>query len=41
MASEYPRLADAIAPATVVDHDALLLDQIQVIYDKGFVFVRP
>ena len=40
VASEHPRLADAIAPATVVDHDALLLDQIEVIYDKGFVFVR-
>jgi restriction system protein len=40
VASGRPRLADAIAPATVVDHDALLLDQIEVIYDKGFVFVR-
>jgi restriction system protein len=40
VASEHPRLADAIAPATVVDHDALLLDQIEVIYDKGFVLVR-
>ncbi|HEY2641413.1 MAG TPA: CBS domain-containing protein [Streptosporangiaceae bacterium] len=40
VASEYPKLADAIAPATVVDHDALLLDQIEVIYDRGFVFVR-
>lgn len=27
VASEYPKLADAIVPATVVDHDALLLDQ--------------
>lgn len=40
VASEHPRLADAIAPATVVDHDALLLDQIDTIYDKGFIFVR-
>ncbi|MDQ2875186.1 MAG: hypothetical protein M3Y33_10490 [Actinomycetota bacterium] len=40
VASEHPKLADATAPATVVDHDSLLLDQIGVIYDKGFVFVR-
>ena len=40
VASEHPKLADAIAPATVVDHDAFLLDQIRVIYEKGFVFVR-
>jgi restriction system protein len=40
VASEHPELADAIAPAAVVDHDAFLLDQIGVIYDKGFVFVR-
>lgn len=40
VASEPPKLADAIAPATVVDHDAFLLDQLGVIYDKGFVFVR-
>lgn len=35
-----PALADAIAAAKVVDHEELLLDQIGVIYDKGFVFVR-
>lgn len=40
VASEDPTLADAIAPAKVVDHDELLLDQIDMIYDKGFVFVR-
>lgn len=41
VASEHPKLADAITPATAVHHDALLLrDQISVIYDKGFVFVR-
>jgi restriction system protein len=40
VASENPELADAIASAAVVDHDAFLLDQIDVIYDKGFVFVR-
>ena len=40
IATEHPRLADTIAPAIVVDHDALLLEQIGVIYDKGFVFVQ-
>lgn len=40
VASEHPKLADAIGRATVVDHDALLLDQIGVIYEKGFVFVQ-
>ncbi|MEV5836780.1 CBS domain-containing protein [Nocardia sp. NPDC052112] len=40
IASEDPTLANATVPALVVDHDALLLDQISVIYDKGFIFVR-
>lgn len=40
VASEHPKLADAIVPATAVHHDAFLLDQLGVIYDKGFVFVR-
>jgi restriction system protein len=40
VASGDPALADAIAPAKVVDHEELLLEQIDVIYDKGFVFVR-
>ena len=40
IATEDPCLADTIAPATVVDHDALLLEQIAVIYDRGFVFVQ-
>lgn len=40
VASEHPKLADAIVPATAVHHDALLLDQIDMIYDMGFVFVR-
>jgi restriction system protein len=40
IAVKNPSLADTIAPATVVDHDALLLDQIAVIYDRGFVFVQ-
>jgi restriction system protein len=40
IAAERPSLADTIAPAIVVDHDALLLEQIEVIYNQGFVFVR-
>ena len=40
IASDHPTLQDAIAPATVVDHDALLLEQINVIFAKDFVFVR-
>jgi restriction system protein len=40
IAAEHPCLADTIASAIVVDHDALLLEQIDVIYDKGFVFVQ-
>lgn len=40
IASEHPSLADTIGPAIVVDHDALLLEQIEVIYSKGFVFVQ-
>jgi restriction system protein len=40
IATRDPGLADTIAPATVVGHDALLLDQISVIYDRGFVFVQ-
>lgn len=39
IASNNPSLEDAIAPAIVVDHDALLLEQIEMIYSKGFVFV--
>ncbi|MFC4055671.1 CBS domain-containing protein [Actinomadura syzygii] len=35
-----PSLANAIVPAPVVDHDALLLHQIEVIYDRGFIFVQ-
>jgi restriction system protein len=38
--SFHPKLADAIVPATAVHHDAFLLDQLGVIYDKGFVFGR-
>lgn len=34
-----PTLADATVAALVVDHDALLLDQIDGIYDRGFIFV--
>ncbi|GAB0102553.1 hypothetical protein JMUB6875_15210 [Nocardia sp. JMUB6875] len=40
MAFENPSLQNALVRAPVVDHDALLLDQIAVIYDNGFVFVR-
>ncbi|RBQ11661.1 hypothetical protein DP939_44785 [Spongiactinospora rosea] len=40
IASSDPSLRDVITPALVVDHDAILLDQIRAIYDKGFVFVR-
>ena len=40
IASEQPSLADTIGPAPVVDHDALLLEQIDVIYNRGFVFVQ-
>jgi restriction system protein len=40
IASERPSLADTIASAIVVDHDALLLEQIDVIYNRGFVFVQ-
>ncbi|MFI2558371.1 CBS domain-containing protein [Nocardia farcinica] len=40
IAGDQPALADATVPAPVVDHDALLLDQIDVIYDRGFIFVR-
>ncbi|GAA1888918.1 CBS domain-containing protein [Actinomadura bangladeshensis] len=40
IASVDPALKDAIAPALVVDHDALLLEQIRPIYEQGFVFVR-
>lgn len=40
VASEDPTLQDAIIPALVVDHDALLLDQIRMIHDSGYVFVR-
>jgi len=40
IASDHASLEDAIAPAIVVDHDALLLEQIDVIYDKGYIFVQ-
>jgi restriction system protein len=40
IASADPELADAISPAVIVDHDAHLLDQIDVIYNQDFVFVR-
>ncbi|MET7770267.1 hypothetical protein [Nocardia sp. NPDC005366] len=40
IASDNPALADATVPALVVEHDALLLDQIDAIYDSGFIFVR-
>ncbi|QVI24291.1 hypothetical protein KHQ06_16880 [Nocardia tengchongensis] len=40
MAFENPSLSNAVVRAPVVDHDALLLDQVSVIYDNGFVFVR-
>jgi restriction system protein len=40
IASGQPSLADTIGPAPVVDHDALLLEQIDVIYNRGFVFVQ-
>ena len=40
IATKDPSLAETIAPAIVVDHDALLLDQITGIYDRGFVFVQ-
>ncbi|MFB9966284.1 CBS domain-containing protein [Sinosporangium siamense] len=40
IASTAPALKDAIQSAMVVDHDALLLDLIEVIYSAGFIFVR-
>ncbi|MFD4444764.1 CBS domain-containing protein [Nocardia sp. NPDC058519] len=40
IAGDHPTLAEATVPAVVVDHDAPLLDQIDAIYDNGFVFVR-
>jgi restriction system protein len=40
IATDRPSLTDTIGPAIVVDHDALLLEQIEVIYNKGFVFVQ-
>ncbi|MEV0336144.1 CBS domain-containing protein [Nocardia sp. NPDC050717] len=40
IATDHPTLADATVPAIVVDHDAPLLDQIEAIYDHGFIFVR-
>ncbi|MFD4461615.1 CBS domain-containing protein, partial [Nocardia sp. NPDC058480] len=40
IATDHPTLADATVPAVVVDHDAPLLDQIEAIYDNGFIFVR-
>ncbi|MFJ2838744.1 CBS domain-containing protein [Nocardia sp. NPDC087230] len=38
IATDHPTLADATVPAMVVDHDAPLLDQIEQIYDHGFIF---
>lgn len=40
ISSRDPSLADATTPALVVDHDALLLDQIDNVFDRGFIFVR-
>ncbi|MGW2307914.1 CBS domain-containing protein [Actinomadura luteofluorescens] len=40
IASDDPSLESATASALVVDHDAPLLDQISVIYDRGFILVR-
>ncbi|MET8650354.1 restriction endonuclease [Nocardia aurea] len=40
IASDNPSLADATVTALVAEHDALLLDQIDAIYDRGFIFVR-
>lgn len=37
---EEPALADATTQTTPVNHDALLLDQIDAIYDNGFILVR-
>jgi restriction system protein len=39
IATAAPSLLDTITSATVVDHDAFLLEQIEVIYSKGYVFV--
>ena len=40
IAADNPDLTDCIAPVIVVDHDALLLEQIDVIYNKGYIFVQ-
>ncbi len=40
ISAEHPSLASATARATVVNHDDLLLDQIDVIFHEGFVFVQ-
>ncbi|MFC4913237.1 CBS domain-containing protein [Actinomadura gamaensis] len=40
IASDDPSLQSAIAPAVVVEHDAPLLEQIDAIYNQGFIFVR-
>ncbi|MFF5244421.1 CBS domain-containing protein [Streptosporangium sp. NPDC000095] len=40
VASADPALKEALTSAVVVDHDAPLLDQIETIYDKGYIFVR-
>ena len=40
IASVDPTLEEALTSAVVVDHDAPLLGQIEVIYDKGYIFVR-
>jgi restriction system protein len=39
IANANPSLADATVPAVVVDHDARLLEQIDVIYSNDFIFV--
>jgi restriction system protein len=39
IASAEPSLLDAITSAPVVDHSAFLLEQIDVIYSRGYVFV--
>ncbi|WP_336215003.1 CBS domain-containing protein [Nonomuraea sp. LPB2021202275-12-8] len=40
IAANQPSLQAATVSARVVDHDALLLDQIEAIYADGFIFVR-
>ncbi|MEV6157065.1 CBS domain-containing protein [Nonomuraea sp. NPDC052129] len=40
ISSNNPTLRDALTPPSVVDHDALLLDQIEEIRRRGFILVR-